>query len=546
MFYKNDHANRRIYVQGEPGSGKSTFAAKLVHDWCHEIQPLLTARNKNTAFNDLMTIQTFKFLFFISLRNVRGQKDISQMIKAQLVDRMYSEDDLDGVYKLLKKCMETEQCLAVLDGLDEWVAPERCNLVEPTMSGFQKDNVTVLTTSRPWKLADERIKNSQIDILLEIQGVSDQDMFCVNILGCIIDDTKDLDNTVKKFQKFVKKRKLKLLASSPMLYTLVICTWVDTIQEEEHLTEYSLCALYTTLIQSLCKQVNSTSGYFNSLNPSRVECFSSTSYIQPNIELLDKLAVAAFKLLFSRERETSIVFSDITLSTYFSGEEFTLCKTFALKAGILTNRKDKSKTGSSNSFIHKTIQEFLAAYYIACNAYVIDDVVVGYLKRYNDSYLDLSQVFIFLCGMNTIAANALSGLMDEYHVARCRFYYDWPCELQNITEAGIREAEAGKQNTIWPKLSHVVIDYDNMRYSLRVLSANTSNIQSLHINFWIGSVSEATVHQAKIKLRSFARGEPKSHFVFNLASCHKLKILRLRANDKGDDIYLTGKLFDML
>ncbi|XP_052272018.1 uncharacterized protein LOC127872720 isoform X2 [Dreissena polymorpha] len=527
MFYKHDHSNRRIYVQGEPGSGKSTFAAKLVHDWCHKYQPLLTVPNKNTAFNDLMTIQTFKFLFFISLRNVRGQKDISQMIKDQLVDQMYSEDDLDGVYTLLKTIIQTEQCLVVRDGLDEWMAPDGCNLAEPSMTGLRKDKVTVLTTARPWKLADGRIKNSQIDILMEIQGVSDPDIFCANILGCIIDDTKDLDNTVKEFQNFVNKRELKSLSSSPMLYTLVICTWVDTMKEEEHSKEYSLCALYTSLLESLCKKTTSTTGYFNNSNPSPVDCFSNTSYLQPNIELLDKLAVAACKLLFSCERETSIVFSDMALSNYFSGEEFTLCKTFALKAGILTNRKDKNRTGSSNSFIHKTIQEFLAAYYIACNTYVIDDVVAGYLKRYNDSYLDLSQVFIFLCGMNTIAANALSGLMDEYHVASCRFCDHWPCELQNITETGIREAEAGKQNTILPKLSHVSIDDNNIRYSHRVLSATASNIQSLHINTRVLAILG--------KLPSFARGEPKSHFVLNLASCHKLKRLRLN----GDYIYLT-------
>ncbi|KAH3844147.1 uncharacterized protein LOC127872720 isoform X3 [Dreissena polymorpha] len=527
MFYKHDHSNRRIYVQGEPGSGKSTFAAKLVHDWCHKYQPLLTVPNKNTAFNDLMTIQTFKFLFFISLRNVRGQKDISQMIKDQLVDQMYSEDDLDGVYTLLKTIIQTEQCLVVRDGLDEWMAPDGCNLAEPSMTGLRKDKVTVLTTTRPWKLADGRIKNSQIDILMEIQGVSDPDIFCANILGCIIDDTKDLDNTVKEFQNFVEKRELKTLSSSPMLYTLVICTWVDTMKEEEHSKEYSLCALYTTLLESLCKKTTSKTGYFNNSNPSPVDCFSNTSYLQPNIELLDKLAVAACKLLFSCEKETSIVFSDIALSNYFSGEEFTLCKTFALKAGILTNRKDKNRTGSSNSFIHKTIQEFLAAYYIACNTCVIDDVVVGYLTRYNDSYHDLSQVFIFLCGMNTIAANALSGLMDEYHVARCRNYYDWPCELQKITEAGIREAEAGKQNTIWPKLSHVFINLNHMRHSHRVFSATASNIQAFIIDIY--SVPDLE------KLLSFARGEPKSHFVFNLASCHKLKKLRL----EGDGIYLT-------
>ncbi|KAH3784594.1 hypothetical protein DPMN_162554 [Dreissena polymorpha] len=140
-----------------------------------------------------------------------------------------------------------------------------------------------------------------------------------------------------------------------MLYTLVIRTSVNTIKEKEHLKGSSLCARYTTLLESLCKKANCVSCYFNDLNPPTVRCFSSTSFIQPNIEHLDKLAEAACKLFFFTERESSIVFSDITLSNYFSLDEFTSRKTFALKAGILTNRKDKTRTGNSNSFVHKTV-----------------------------------------------------------------------------------------------------------------------------------------------------------------------------------------------
>ncbi|KAH3812381.1 hypothetical protein DPMN_140811 [Dreissena polymorpha] len=525
ILYTNDLANRHIYVQGEPGSGKSTFAAKLVHDWCNK--PLMTAPDENTAFDDLMTIEKFKFIFFISLRDVRGQKDIRQMIRAQLVDRMYSEDDLNDVHKLLKKIIETEQCLVVQDGLDEWMAPDGCNLPEPSLTGLQQDTVTVLTTARPWKLADERIKNSQIDILLEIEGIRDPDMFCKKILGCIIDETEDLDKTVKEFQTFVEIRELESLSASPMLYTLVICMWVDTTKEEEQLTGYSLCALYTSLLETLCKKANSTTGYFNDLNPSPVECFSRTSYLQPNIVHLDKLAAAAFKLLFSSERETSIVFSNITLSNYFSQEEFTVCLSFALKAGILTNRKDKSRTSNSNSFIHKTLQEFLAAYYIARNTHVIQDVIVEYLNRYCNSYLDISRVFVFLCGINTVAANELSGLMNECNVAHGYDPFETqfgPSEFQIIIEEGIREAAASKQDGICPTLSQFYIYYNNIQDLHRIWSTNTANVRSLYLGIYATDIQSLPLGS------SLARGQQKSHFEFNLSSCHRLKDLRLEGS----------------
>ncbi|KAH3729437.1 hypothetical protein DPMN_055408 [Dreissena polymorpha] len=237
--------------------------------------------------------------------------------------------------------METELCLVVRDGLDEWMAPDGSDLVEPSMVGFPKDKRTVLTTSRPWKLADERIKNSQIDILLEIEGISDPDTFSKNILRCIIDETNDLLKAVKEFETFVKHRKLESLLSLPMLHTHVICTWVDRTDKKRHLEETSLCLLYTTFIESLCKTANCTDGYFKESNPSHVKCFWNTCYIQPNHGHIYKLAEAAFKLLFSYAMETSIVFSDQTLSNFCHREEFTVFKKFALISGIITSRKNK-------------------------------------------------------------------------------------------------------------------------------------------------------------------------------------------------------------
>ncbi|KAH3791065.1 uncharacterized protein LOC127841973 isoform X1 [Dreissena polymorpha] len=526
IFYTDREPNRRIYLQGEPGSGKSTFSAKLVHDWSHGIQLTSATPSKITAFDDVSTIQKFKFLFFVALRDSKDQADVTQMIKKQLIDTTYSEDERADVYKLFVQIMNTEICFVIREGLDEWVSPDGRNLAEPSMAGFQNDKCTVLTTSRPWKLADERIKNSHIENLFEIKGISDPYAFSENIIRCLIDHSKDLKETSIKLQSFVEDRELESLFSSPMLYTLVICTWVNTFEEEEEhfFEESSRCALYTTLLESLCKKANSTTGYFNDSNPPPVHCFSSTSYLQPNIEHLDKLAEVACKLLFSSERESSIVFSDITLSNYFSPDELKVRKKFALKAGILTNRKHKSRTGRSNSFVHKTVQELLAAYHIACNTYVIDDVISRYLKLKNTSYLEISQVLIFLCGMNISAANKLSALMNQYDLKHCnRYKYDDedcldgdPCEFQRIIESGISEAVANKQEGILLKLSHFYIDESNIRELHDIWPTDTCNVEVLIVSLDMNDF-----------LSSPALGESATHFEFNLSSCQTLRKLCL-------------------
>ncbi|KAH3799053.1 hypothetical protein DPMN_152656 [Dreissena polymorpha] len=444
LFSSDDtESYRRLYVQGEPGSGKSTFAAKLVHVWCDGNRPSTAAPNVNESFDDVLIIQKFQFVFYIALRESRGTKDVMNMVKKQLIDTLYSEEKRDAMYKLLLQIIETEVCLVVRDGLDEWVAPDGSNLAEPSMAGFLSDKCTVLTTSRPWKLAEERIKNSQIDILVEIEGIYDPDTFCERVLRCILDESKNLKTTAFEIRRFISNRELTSLSYSPMLYTLVICTWTDTLEDKEHLKGFSLCALYTTLLESLFKKTNDIIGFFNDLNPPPVKCFSSSRYLRPIIQNVDVISKAAFHLLFSPEKEQSIVFKDHELSNYLTQSE----QEFALKAGLISKRKTKKTLNSSISFLHKSIQEFLAAYHIALNAHLIDDVIFGYLGRHSDAYLDISQVFIFLCGLNISAANKLSGIMNEHTNIKIPYGFD---TFQSIIEAGYTEAVSNDQTVHSP------------------------------------------------------------------------------------------------
>ncbi|KAH3799181.1 hypothetical protein DPMN_152787 [Dreissena polymorpha] len=502
LFYTENKSNRRIYVQGEPGSGKSTFAAKLVHDWSDGNQPSSAAPSKNSMFDDVLAIRKFKFIFFVSLRDSRGHTDVMHMIKKQLIDTMYSEQKRDVMYMLLYQIIETEMCLVVRDGLDEWMAPDGSNLAEPSMAGFPNDKCAVLTTSRPWKLADERIKNSQIDNLLEIEGIANPYKFSKKILRCILlDDSKDLQTIANDISKFISKRKLTSLSYSPMLFALVICTWVDTIDEEEHLNGSSLCSLWATLLESLCKKANDKTSFFNDSNPPPVKCFSSTSYLRPILQNVNAISNAAFHLLFSHEQDTSIVFNDRILSNYISESE----KEFALKAGLLSKRKTKKASNASISFIHKSMQEYLAAYHIAQNAHLVDDVISGYLSRHKDAYLDISQVFIFLCGLNISAANTLSVVMNE-HCSGMMYSY------QSIIEAGYREAVLNEQTGILLRLSHFRVDKNNLGDVQCIWADNTSNAQVLEVTVY--EETDPVIHSSH-------------HVEFNLSSCHKLKTLKL-------------------
>ncbi|KAH3853889.1 hypothetical protein DPMN_096424 [Dreissena polymorpha] len=127
--------------------------------------------------------------------------------------------------RLVLQIMKNVMCIIIQDGLDEWPGKETL----PSINGIPKNQCIVLTTSRPWKLADERIKNSQIDILLELEGISDPLEFNERILRRLLDETNDLKDTVKQFDIFLESRDLKSISSSPMLDTLVFLLAINSI-----------------------------------------------------------------------------------------------------------------------------------------------------------------------------------------------------------------------------------------------------------------------------------------------------------------------------
>ena len=75
------------------------------------------------------------------------------------------------MFTLLQQVMGMEICLVVRDGWDEWV-DLRWKLVQP-LNVSNHNQCTVLTTTRSWKLTDERMKDSYIDSIYLLEGVKD-------------------------------------------------------------------------------------------------------------------------------------------------------------------------------------------------------------------------------------------------------------------------------------------------------------------------------------------------------------------------------------
>ncbi|KAH3780478.1 hypothetical protein DPMN_158293 [Dreissena polymorpha] len=400
--------------------------------------------------------------------------------------------------------MKRERCLVLLDGLDEWIGTgDHHNL--PTLADVHSHCVLLITT-RPWKITEAKILESQIDKLLQLDGVNNVFEMSRKILGCRKDckDRQGLDKKQSEFKSYVRNNNFLNLLFSPMMLCLIVQMWAEGTE-----LKGSKCEMYTFLLESLFKKAKSKKKKCP-MPPFR--CFTETEYIQHNIENLNRLAEAAFYLLFADRQAKALVFTNTELEAFKLGQLDQ--ENFALNTGILSAKRQTSalRSPTSFSFIHKSIQEFLAAYHIACNTNLIDDVISGYLNRHKGAYLGISQVFIFLCGLKMSAANKLSGMMDEQNIGCFDPIFD-PVLTKVILE-GYREAVANHQKDIVLKLSNYEYHGNNIRDLHSIWTNNKSNVLSMII-----SVPD--------RESSSTRGESESHIEFDLSPCIKLTLLEL-------------------
>lgn len=87
VFLENDVLKRNIYLQGEPGTGKSTFCSRLILDWCNAIPDGPSSDSFYSGFfSDIDILSRFAFLFFISLREATTLCSVEEMITSAIIE----------------------------------------------------------------------------------------------------------------------------------------------------------------------------------------------------------------------------------------------------------------------------------------------------------------------------------------------------------------------------------------------------------------------------------------------------------------------------
>ena len=355
---KNGFRSKRIVVQGPPGIGKSTFVNKMAREWSAVVDESVIEKHKGA-------LSKFELALIINLREVATFRNLRDVIKGS---RIFSVEDRPLTEQLLSYiATNQEKVLFVFDGYDEYRPRHDSEIFEIFQGNKLKDCCVMITTRTSER--DELVAHA--DTCAEITGFNAEyrTVFITRILGCKTDAQALMD--------YIAQEDLEDLARVPLLLLFLCTLWKKA--NFKSLPE-SKTKLHYAIVQDAIGR--------EEWKPSHGICRNVEDFEQSLVDM-GKVALKCLLrgdiLLDYDQLPTAIILPESSSGGLLQGFHNTEC----------------SQPRQTGVFIHKSFQEFFAAFYIAYRC--VPEGHLGDVQQHICNLHDceaLRNVLQFVCGLS--------------------------------------------------------------------------------------------------------------------------------------------------
>ena len=409
---ENGYALNRILVQGETGIGKTTFVKKMGLDWAELVDERTinkhqdsgtrygaesvsqgceeSSRNRmkreesvKVSKDDINPLTRFELVLAINLKEVSKYSSFRDVVCRS---NIFPEEDTAMAEQLISYITHNqEKVLLVFDGYDEYRCGTTSDIYKIFM-GNKLRNCCVLITTRISKAGD--LLGEFKAVHAEITGFSEEDREA--FMGKVLGSETEAD----KLLCHLYREGLFELARVPLLLLFFCTLWKK--RKVKSLPE-TKTKLYYTIVQYVLDHNRGKSSPDDFHRIGKYEDF------------LVEIGKVALECLLKDDH----VFEFDQLSASISCEESRFI-------GLLqvTEFSENLRPARLVSFIHKSIQEFLAAWYITYKCVPKGDL--GDLKECTRSIEDcqvFENVFQFICGLSDDGAHKVFELMATVRIS---------------------------------------------------------------------------------------------------------------------------------
>ena len=363
---KNGVIPKRILVQGQTGIGKSTFVKKLLVDWVDV--------NKGTGDEQAAVLKNFELVVAVNLKEVSKCQSLKDVIRLSNVFAKEDKYMTEGLVDYISN--NQEKVLLIFDGYDEYRMGCNSEIYE-IFHGNSLRSCCVLITTRISK-ADE-LRGSE-DLHAEITGFSEVDRktFMRRFLN-----SKD----VSELEDHLDEKDLDQLAKVPLLLLFFCILWKKG--KSKSFPE-SKTKLYVDIVQFI---LNHSHGRRQTADKTKTKQYVELKSFK---EILCEIGKVALQSLLKDDH--LFEYSQLSDSVRLGESVF---------IGLLqiTEYSENLRPVGLVSFIHKSIQEFLAAWYVTYRC-IPEGVNLAEIGEKFEECMALENVFPFLCGLSQDGALA--------------------------------------------------------------------------------------------------------------------------------------------